>query len=153
MSKSPFRWTTLCVRIAEKFSVLRFRLRTHRTLTYTPALTAKRWLKRKTGSQYNNIKLPSIMTLNLIIHAWENNALPKDLDVLKTWKKEIDNCEKRAFEVWRITTNNRWAIVLMNEQIYYADISQGINDRIRSLTRQRDYNNILNRPFTFKSAH
>lgn len=93
------------------------------------------------------------MTLNLIILAWENNALPKDLDVLKTWKKEIDNCEKRAFEAWRTATSSALATMLMNEQIYYADVSLGINDTIRSLTRQRDFTNILNRPFTFKSAY
>ncbi|MDQ6479829.1 hypothetical protein [Dyadobacter sp. LHD-138] len=66
------------------------------------------------------------MNLNSIIQAWENNALPADLTVLDAYKKEIDNCEKHAFEAWRTTTNKAMAKMLMNELILYADVSVAI---------------------------
>lgn len=94
------------------------------------------------------------MNLNQIINAWENNALPTDVDALKACKREIDNCELRTFETWRMTSNRTTSSMLMNEQIQYGEISEAIQKRIDSLIRQKEYHNIINKPlFTSQPAY
>jgi hypothetical protein len=93
------------------------------------------------------------MNLTVIIHAWENNVLPKDLDTLLAYKKEIDLCENHAFEAWRNTTNKTMGNMFVNEQLLYAEISEGIQSAIKILTRQLDYKKIKDKPlFTLKST-
>lgn len=93
------------------------------------------------------------MNLNSIIQAWENNALPKELTVLEAYKREIDNCEKHAFEAWRTTTDRTMAKMLMNEQILYAEVSVSLQNAISNLTREQTFNRIVNQQFTFKYAY
>ena len=94
------------------------------------------------------------MNLTVIIHAWENNILPTDLDTLLAYKKEIDLCETMAFEAWRNTKNKTMGNMLVNEQLLYAEISEGIQNAIQTLTRQLDYKKITSRPLlTLKSVY
>ena len=94
------------------------------------------------------------MNLIVIIHAWENNVLPTDLDTLLEYKKEIDRCENHAFEAWRNTKNKTMGNMLVNEQLLYTEISEGIQDAIRIRTRQLDYKKITSKPLlTLKSAY
>jgi hypothetical protein len=94
------------------------------------------------------------MNLIVIIHAWENNVLPEDLDTLLAYKKEIDQCETMAFEAWRNAKNKTMANMLVNEQLLYAEISEGIQKAIKIHTRQLDYKRITKKPlFTLKSVY
>lgn len=94
------------------------------------------------------------MNLNQIIKSWENNALPKDLNVLKVWKKEIDDCERQTFETWRMTSNRKTASMLTDEQLKYSEISETIQKTINNLITEQEYKAIVNRPlFTSQSAY